>query len=151
MSLRQAYDHVLERRTIADPRKDIPWPLTFLYSYTGYTDSKLDSVLPGAASLHQEFLDQLGIFECELFGFATPTLTGEEIFAHRNLLNVDDDPLCFGLAGQDGGCIVEKGYLCYLKSPWNNPFKCAGRGYFIFLISYVLFAACVATFVHAIK
>ena len=45
----------------------------------------------------EEFLDQLGIFECELFGFASPTLTGEEIFAHRNLLNVDSDPLCFGL------------------------------------------------------
>ena len=61
MSLRGAYDHVLERRTIADPRK--------------------------------EFLDQLGVFECQLYGFAQPTLTGEEIFANRNLLNVDDDPL----------------------------------------------------------
>ncbi|CAK9086283.1 Dual specificity protein phosphatase 7 [Durusdinium trenchii] len=58
MSLRQAYEHVLQRRTIADPRK--------------------------------EFLNQLGTFECQIFGFATPSLTGEEIFAHRTLLNVDD-------------------------------------------------------------
>eukprot|EP00913_Durusdinium_trenchii_P018030 g16942.t1 len=37
-----------------------------------------------------EFLNQLGTFECQIFGFATPSLTGEEIFAHRTLLNVDD-------------------------------------------------------------
>eukprot|EP00435_Cladocopium_sp_Y103_P042789 s1266_g11.t3 len=73
MSLRQAYDHVLERRTIADPRK--------------------------------EFLDQLGIFECELFGISTPTLTGEEIFAHRNLLNVDSDPLPSKAQMAEGGVL----------------------------------------------
>jgi len=51
---------------------------------------------PACAIFDQEFLDQLGVFECQLYGFAQPTLTGEEIFANRNLLNVDDDPLCFG-------------------------------------------------------
>lgn len=75
MSLREAYDYVLRRRTIADPRKD-------------------RRTLDVACS--EEFLDQLGIFECQLTGRSQPSLTGAEIFESRHLLNLDD-PLPLGM------------------------------------------------------
>mmetsp|Transcript_80191 Transcript_80191/g.231642 ORF Transcript_80191/g.231642 Transcript_80191/m.231642 type:complete len:307 (+) Transcript_80191:81-1001(+) len=37
-----------------------------------------------------EFLRQLGVHECKLFGLKAPTLTPEVIYADRKLLNVDD-------------------------------------------------------------
>jgi len=42
------------------------------------------------AEPRKEFLDQLGRLECELFGCAKPTLTGEEVYAGRHMLNLDD-------------------------------------------------------------
>lgn len=54
-----------------------------------------------ARARSQEFLNQLGTFECQIFGFATPSLTGEEIFAHRTLLNVDDVTLTSPRLGEE--------------------------------------------------
>ncbi|CAE8617136.1 unnamed protein product [Polarella glacialis] len=42
------------------------------------------------ADPRKEFLDQLGRFECQLRGLSVPTLTGEEVFAGRTMLNLDD-------------------------------------------------------------
>lgn len=44
------------------------------------------------AEPRREFLDQLGRFECQLFGLTQPTLTGEEVFGGRNMLNLDYAP-----------------------------------------------------------
>lgn len=41
------------------------------------------------ADPRKNFLDQLGILECRVRGLERPTLTGDEIFAGRELLNVD--------------------------------------------------------------
>lgn len=61
MGLREAYDYVKKRRSVADPRP--------------------------------EFLDQLGAFEKKLFGTSQPSLTSEEIFAGRHMLNLDAPPV----------------------------------------------------------
>jgi|EP00927_Polykrikos_kofoidii_P080774 atypical dual specificity phosphatase len=57
MSLREAYQHVKTRRSIAEPRRC--------------------------------FVDQLGVLEMKLFGIEAPTITGEEVYRGKNVLNVD--------------------------------------------------------------
>ncbi|CAE7939334.1 unnamed protein product [Symbiodinium sp. KB8] len=44
------------------------------------------------ADPRQEFLEQLGRLECQLFGKPTPSLQAEEVFAGRRMLNVDGAP-----------------------------------------------------------
>jgi len=46
----------------------------------------------GVADPRKEFVDQLGRFECKLRGLTAPSLTGEEVFAGRNMLNLDAPP-----------------------------------------------------------
>jgi len=41
------------------------------------------------ASPRKEFVDQLGRFECQIHGVSVPTLTGEQAFAGKHMLNLD--------------------------------------------------------------
>ena len=91
MSLRQAYDHVRERRTVADPRKE---------SLKDESNSRGVNCLVACnrgmplTPLIEEFVDQLAHFECQLFELDEPTLTGAIAFEGRTLLNLDDPQLC---------------------------------------------------------
>lgn len=41
------------------------------------------------AQPRREFFEQLGLFECKLFNIEKPTLTAEEVYANKTVLNVD--------------------------------------------------------------
>ncbi|CAE7484223.1 dusp1-a, partial [Symbiodinium necroappetens] len=59
-------------------------------STAGALCSALGAALPLAPL--EEFLEQLGRLECQLFGKPTPSLQAEEVFAGRRMLNVDGAP-----------------------------------------------------------